>query len=138
MAQWVAGAVLALWLIVLSVTDLRQRRLPNTLTLPGALVILLGAVTCGRGAAALTGAAALAGLYLMLHLLSPGGMGAGDVKLALGLGGVTGALGAQVWVLAALGAPLLTVAWALAARARVLPHGPSMCLATALAVVTCR
>ena len=35
-------------------------------------------------------------------------MGAGDVKLALGLGALTGAFGPDVWLLGALGAPVLT------------------------------
>jgi leader peptidase (prepilin peptidase)/N-methyltransferase len=65
-------------------------------------------------------------------------MGAGDVKLALGLGGLTGIAGVEVWALAALAAPLLTAAWAMVALVwrgeRTVPHGPSMCLATAAAL----
>ena len=136
MAELMAVSALTAWLIALSVVDIREHRLPNALTLPGAAVIFVVALWGGRGTAALIGTAALAGGYLLLHLLAPAGMGAGDVKLALGLGGLTGALGVEVWALAALTAPLLTAAWGLLRRARVLPHGPSMCLATALAVVT--
>ena len=83
---------------------------------------------------ATVGAVALAGGYLVIHLISPAAMGAGDIKLALGLGGLTGAFGVDVWLLAALGAPMLTLAGGLLSRRRVLPHGPSMCLATVLAV----
>ena len=57
---------------------------------------------------ALVGAAALFGAYLVVHLLSPAAMGAGDVKLAVGVGALTGAFGMDVWALAALAAPLLT------------------------------
>jgi len=120
------------WLITLTVYDFRQRRLPNVLTLPGAAVILLVAGLHGRGVAALVGAAALAGAYLLMHLLAPAAMGAGDVKLALGLGALTGAIGVDAWVVAALLAPLCTVCLGLLLRVQVLPHGPSMCLATAL------
>ena len=131
------GAV-GVWLVALCVYDLRERRLPNWLTLPGAAVILLAAVALHRGAAALTGAVALFGLYLLIHLLSPRAMGGGDVKLALGLGALTGMFGADVWVLAALGAPLLTAGYAAVAlvrqAGRTVPHGPSMCLASATAV----
>ena len=56
------------------------------------------------------GAAALSVVYLLVHLVSPAAMGAGDVKLALGLGALTGCFGADVWLLAAIGAPVLTVA----------------------------
>jgi leader peptidase (prepilin peptidase)/N-methyltransferase len=83
------------------------------------------------------GAAALSGSYLGVHLISPTGMGAGDVKLALGLGALTGALGAEIWVLAALTAPLVTaalgVAGAACGRRGPIPHGPSMLLASLLA-----
>jgi leader peptidase (prepilin peptidase) / N-methyltransferase len=128
----VIGLVLA-WLTVLSRYDLRERRLPNSLTLPGAAVILLAAAWAGRGVPALTGAAALTGVYLLVHLAAPAAMGAGDVKLAIGLGGLAGCFGAGAWFVAALAAPLLTVLWATLRRARVMPHGPSMCLATACA-----
>ena len=73
--------------------------------------------------------------YLVVHLLSPAAMGAGDVKLALGLGALAGAFGADAWLWAALGAPMLTALWGLLSRRRVLPHGPAMCAATAAAVL---
>jgi len=103
-----AGLVIGAWMLALSVYDLRERRLPNWLTLPGAAVILVAGAITGKGIAALAGAAALSALYLLIHLLSPRSMGGGDVKLALGLGALTGMCGADVWVLAAIGAPLLT------------------------------
>ncbi|WP_205877691.1 prepilin peptidase [Mycobacterium camsae] len=123
--------LIAAWLIVLSWYDIRQRRLPNRLTLPGAVAILTGAACAGRAAPALMGAVALATLYLAVHLAAPTAMGAGDVKLALGLGGLSGCLGVDVWFLAALGAPVLTAAVGLMWRMRAVPHGPSMCVATA-------
>jgi leader peptidase (prepilin peptidase) / N-methyltransferase len=135
-----AVAVLA-WLAGLSCYDIRYRRLPNVLTLPGAAVILLAAALAGRGLPALGGAAALAAMYLLVHLAAPAAMGAGDVKLAIGLGGLAGCFGVGVWFLAALAAPLLTALWGIAVLrlsggdgAATVPHGPSMCVATAGAV----
>ena len=65
-------------------------------------------------------------------------MGAGDVKLALGMGALTGCFGADVWLLAAIGAPLLTVVIGTVARifwsAKTVPHGPSMCAASVAAM----
>jgi leader peptidase (prepilin peptidase)/N-methyltransferase len=65
-------------------------------------------------------------------------MGAGDVKLALGLGALTGCFGVGAWFLAALGAPLLTAVIGVVSLARrggsTVPHGPSMCLASAAGV----
>jgi leader peptidase (prepilin peptidase)/N-methyltransferase len=121
------------WLTLLSCYDIRNRRLPNALTLPGAAVILLACAMAGRGMPALLGALALTAVYLLAHLVDPAGMGAGDVKLAIGLGGLSGYFGAGAWFLAALGAPMLTALVATTCCRRSLPHGPSMCLATAAA-----
>lgn len=129
-----------LWMGALSICDIRHRRLPNLLTLPGSGAILLVAAFAGRGPSAVAGASALAGMYLLVHLLEPTAMGAGDVKLAIGLGALAGCFGVEVWFLAALVGPLLTGVWGVAARlvggarAATVPHGPSMCLATAAAV----
>ncbi|BBZ75640.1 prepilin peptidase [Mycolicibacterium anyangense] len=132
--RWVGCAVILGWAIALSGYDIRQRRLPNVLTLPGAAVVLIGATAAGRGLPAAYGAVGLALLYLIVHLVSPGGMGAGDVKLALGLGALTGAFGPAVWLLAAVAAPLLTALCGIAGRIRTVPHGPSMCIASLTAV----
>src|SRR5690348_7826158 len=123
--------------------DIRERRLPNWLTLPGALAILAAAACYGRGPAAAAGAVALFAVYAVVHLVSPPAMGAGDVKLPVGIGALTATFGADVWLVAALGAPLLTAGVALCTLLRrsehTLPHGPSMCLAaitaTALALL---
>jgi leader peptidase (prepilin peptidase)/N-methyltransferase len=131
-------AVALLWMVALAGYDIRQRRLPNRLTLPGFAVIMLVASGSGHGPAAALGAGLLAGVYLLVHLAAPAAMGAGDVKLALGLGALTGCFGADVWLLAAIGAPLLTALIGVVARlgwsARTVPHGPSMCAASAAAV----
>lgn len=132
----VAAALIG-WLIALSAFDIRYRRLPNGLTLPGAVVILAAAVGAGHGVAAALGAVGLFAVYATVHLLAPAAMGAGDVKLAIGLGALTGMFGPDVWMIGALGAPVLTVLSApvlLARGARTVPHGPSMCLAAAGAV----
>jgi leader peptidase (prepilin peptidase)/N-methyltransferase len=143
MGAGVAGICVLVWLAALSVYDIRERRLPNWLTMPGAAVIIAAAALHGRGGPAILGALALFAIYIVVHLVSPAAMGAGDVKLAVGIGALTGAFGSDVWALAAVGAPLLTAGLAAVAALRRLgptvPHGPAMCLAaasaTALAVV---
>jgi leader peptidase (prepilin peptidase) / N-methyltransferase len=131
-------AVALLWMVALTCYDVRQRRLPNWLTLPGFAVIMLVAAGSGHGPAAALGAGLLAVVYLLVHAAAPTAMGAGDVKLALGLGALTGCFGADVWLLAAIGAPLLTALIGVVARlgwsATAVPHGPSMCAVSAAAV----
>jgi leader peptidase (prepilin peptidase)/N-methyltransferase len=133
----VTGVCVLAWLSALTIYDIRQRRLPNWLTMPGAVVILVSAALYGRGTPAVVGAAALFAGYALIHVMSPAAMGAGDVKLAIGIGAMTATLGAEVWLLAALGAPMLTGAWAivtlLRGSGRTVPHGPSMCVAAAAA-----
>ena len=137
MGAGVASVCALPWLVVLSVYDIRTRRLPNILTLPGAAAVLIVAVMAERGAPALLGGAALFAVYLVVHLLAPSAMGAGDVKLALGIGALTGSFGIDVWTLSALGAPLLTTGLILVAMlcraGSTVPHGPSMCLAAVAA-----
>jgi leader peptidase (prepilin peptidase)/N-methyltransferase len=134
-----AGIAVLAWLAVLSLYDIRERRLPNWLTVPGALVIIAVAAAAGRGFPAVVGAGALMGMYLVVHLVAPAAMGAGDVKLAAGVGALTGAFGVDVWAVAAMAAPLLTAVIALVSLARhaetTVPHGPSMCLATMAAAM---
>ncbi len=136
MGEALACACALAWLSVLSVYDVTQRRLPNALTVPGAAVVLGVAFLADRGSAAALGALVLTASYLVVHLAMPAAMGAGDVKLALGIGALTGAFGVEAWILAAIGAPVLTAlvgVFAWRARATV-PHGPSMCVAAAAAV----
>ena len=83
--------------VLLAVVDFRVQRLPDPLTLPlaGAALVLLGLVAlvpehAGDWPTALYGALALGGAFFLLFLINPGGMGFGDVKLALGLGAVLG------------------------------------------------
>jgi leader peptidase (prepilin peptidase)/N-methyltransferase len=131
-------AAALLWMVTLTGYDIHQRRLPNRLTLPGFAVIMLAAAASGHGPAAALGAGLLAAVYLLIHVAAPAAMGAGDVKLALGLGALTGCFGGGVWLLAAIGAPLLTAVIGVVARlgwsATTVPHGPSMCAASAAAL----
>ncbi len=131
----VANAAVLAWLVALSAFDIRQRRLPNWLTLPGAIAIMVLAFVTGRGVPAAAGALALCAVYLTVHLLAPAAMGAGDVKLAIGIGALTGSFGVDVWVLAALTAPVVTAIWGTVAvlcrSNHSVPHGLSMSLAAA-------
>ncbi|MGW2719638.1 prepilin peptidase [Streptomyces sp. NPDC001492] len=100
--------------VLLTVVDLKVRRLPDALTLPlaGTVLVLLGVVTllpehAGDWTTALYGVLALGGFFLVLSLIEPDGMGLGNVKLALGLGAALGWYGWPTLMLGTLAAFLL-------------------------------
>src|SRR5688500_7298011 len=75
------------------VTDVRDRRIPNALTLPLAAAGLgIGAVSGGLGGLVLAIAGCLAGGLLFLVPVAKLGWGMGDLKLAAALGAVGGPL----------------------------------------------
>ncbi len=133
---------------VVSVIDLRSRRLPDKIILPSypATVALL-AVASGVEhdwwplARAIIAAALVAGFYLALGLAFPRGLGLGDVKLgtllALALGWLswstltTGVLAA--WGLAAV-ALLMPFVIRADRRDRTIALGPWLCLGALVAV----
>jgi leader peptidase (prepilin peptidase)/N-methyltransferase len=90
------------WLLVLlgvplAIIDLTDRRLPRLLVYPlligvlGALVVLcLVRGDAAPGVRAVAAMAALSGLFLVGALIVPGGIGAGDVRLAAVAGLVAG------------------------------------------------
>ncbi|MGV8874205.1 MAG: prepilin peptidase [Rhodococcus sp. (in: high G+C Gram-positive bacteria)] len=133
--------VITWWFAALSAVDLRRHRLPNGLTIPGAIVVTVALVSTGS-AFALRGGALLFVIYLLVHLAAPAAFGAGDVKLAWSVGSIASLGGGEGWAIAALSAPLATavVGSVVAAfghgRAHI-AHGPSMCAATLLASAAC-
>lgn len=151
--RWLSGAWPSWWLPVpltvtalavpLAAADFRHRRLPNVLTLPAypILATALGAAALagpGMGMAlrALGAAAVFGGLHLLAHTLSRRSLGAGDVKLAGGLGAVLGAVSWAALVVAAALAAALTVGLGLVRRWRHgVPHGPGLLVATWLVAV---
>ncbi|MDR6980521.1 leader peptidase (prepilin peptidase)/N-methyltransferase [Streptomyces sp. 3330] len=100
--------------VLLAAVDLRVRRLPDPLTLPlaAAALVLLGPAAllpehAGEWTTALLGALALGAGFLVLHLVHPGGMAYGDVKLALPMGAVLGWYGWPTVMLGTFAAFLL-------------------------------
>jgi leader peptidase (prepilin peptidase)/N-methyltransferase len=139
-----------LWLaaagVLLAVIDVRERLLPDRVVLPalagGTALLLLAAGADGTWPAllrAVLAAAALFAAYLALALLSPGGLGMGDVKLAAVLGLYLGWLGWPAvllgtlagFVLQALAALVLLASRRIGLRAE-LPFGPAMLAGAAL------
>nr|WP_283250964.1 A24 family peptidase [Rhabdothermincola salaria] len=140
-------------LAALTVIDIEHYRLPDLIVLPTFLVsvplIVVVSVVDGdsdRIRHALAGAALYFGFLFLAHLISPRGMGFGDVKLAAVMGLYVGWLGSDLQQALAL------VLWAmligflsgtvvglvlLVARrgSRPFPFGPFLALGTVLAVL---
>ena len=145
-----AFLVLGAFGVVLGAVDLATKRLPDPLVLGSyaAGVALLGLASALAGDAgpllrAAVGMVALFGLYLVLALITPAGLGFGDVKLAGVLGLHMAWLGWDVLLGGALAGFLLValVALVLLAAGRVtlsseLPFGPFMLLGALLGIIT--
>jgi leader peptidase (prepilin peptidase) / N-methyltransferase len=121
-------------LVVLAAIDLDRRLLPNRIVLPATAIVLVVQLVDdpGRGAE-LFGAALAAAAFLAFPLaFNPGGMGLGDVKLALLLGVWLGkAVLAALFFsfLAAVPVSLyLLVRHGAAARRRAIPFGPFLAI----------
>ena len=139
-----AFCALAAVCVPLVFIDLATRRLPNTLTVGSypwfAGLLVFGALLEGewsRLLGAAVGALALASAYLLLVVINPNGMGFGDAKLAVLLGGGLGWLGWQTWLWGAVLPFLLMSAVGLAlivaGRATLsskIPFGPFMVAGT--------
>jgi leader peptidase (prepilin peptidase)/N-methyltransferase len=149
-AQLPAFAYFALVSVPLAFTDARERRLPDVVTLPSyvaaALLLGMAALAVPAGGARLLHAAAGMGAALVffaaLVLVSPRGLGLGDVKLAGLCGGYLGWLSLTAfiagmlaaWLLAALTAVGLLLARRATRRSEI-PFGPFLIAATLLAVL---
>jgi uncharacterized membrane protein (UPF0127 family)/Flp pilus assembly protein protease CpaA len=123
-------SVFATTLVVLSVMDIRTRRLPNRIVLPAALAVLAAHLVIAPDRAFEWIAASLGAFAVLLAaaLVYPGGLGMGDVKLALLLGAALGwavvtalAIG---FVVAAVAGALLLLLRGWSARKATLPLGP--------------
>jgi leader peptidase (prepilin peptidase)/N-methyltransferase len=134
-------------LLALAVIDARTRKLPNRIVYPAlavAAAYLLLAGVAGAPVdlvAAGIGLLAYGGGLLVVALVSPRGMGMGDVKLAALIGLVLGALGLRyVAVAAGLGILLggvgaLVALLAGASRKQAVPFGPFLAAGAAAAVL---
>lgn len=130
--------------VVLSVVDFAILRLPNALTGPTAIAVAAALVAQALAenrthllVTELEGAAAVAAFYLLLFVLSRGGLGLGDVKVGSIAGLVLAARGWQYVLNGTFLAYLITlvVAMTLLVRGRKkFPYGPGL-LAGTIAVL---
>lgn len=132
-AAWTYAVVAG---VALALIDWRTLRLPDVITLPSYLVLLVLLAPSGRLSDALATAAVLACLYAMMWFAHPTGIGLGDVKLAGLVGLLTGAIGLRTTIAAVMGGFLLGALYAVAllvtrkaTRGSEFPFGPFMLVA---------
>src|SRR5579875_2147059 len=125
--ETLVAAFFCLALVAVSATDLEHRIIPNRIVLPAA-VLVLAAQTAVRPSPQ----------WAIAALAAPGGMGMGDVKLALLLGAMLGktvSVAMLVGMLSAfVPAVYLLLRHGLAARKAKLPFGPFLALGGVVAL----
>jgi leader peptidase (prepilin peptidase) / N-methyltransferase len=143
-AELIAFSALAALAVPLAIIDAREQRLPLPLIHSAYAAVITPLTTTALLDGNVTDALrATSGMttsllfYLTIALTSPGGLGAGDVRLA----GITGwALAWKSWETLALGTAvfaLTTLAMLIALRQRThIPAGPTMLLGTFIALLT--
>ncbi|MDE3189715.1 MAG: prepilin peptidase [Acidobacteriota bacterium] len=126
-------------LAVVSVVDVRRRIIPNRIVLPAAAIVLAARTAVHPSVVWIVAGAGAAAFLLAAAVLRPGGMGMGDVKLALLLGVAVGRSVplALVVALAAAAVPSVVLLARHGARARTMgiPLAPFLALGGVVALV---
>lgn len=135
------GLALVLLLLPAAGIDLEHRRIPNAITLPGCLLaIALGLAfdPAGEPARLLAGVGA-GGALLIVALISPKGMGMGDVKLVAMIGLFLGAAVIPAVLIAllagvAVGAMVIAKVGVAKGRKTAVPFGPFLAFGAVVAL----
>jgi leader peptidase (prepilin peptidase)/N-methyltransferase len=121
-------------LAIVTLTDLEQRIIPNKVLIAGAILCLAIAVPTDLAGVPerLIAAAAAGGLFFLVALAYPSGMGLGDVKLAATMGLFLGSAVAPAVLVALLAGSLVGLALiarhGTGARKMAIPFGPFLAL----------
>lgn len=138
--QFVVAVVFLAALVAITVIDLRHQIIPDAITLPGIVAGLVASLVTGRisWVESVGGALLGSGLFVAIIVLSRGGMGGGDLKLAAMLGTFLGwqALLVALFVAVMLGgiSAVALVASRRLGRKDVIPFGPFLALGGAVAL----
>ncbi|WP_395153461.1 prepilin peptidase [Ilumatobacter sp.] len=133
-----ASAISVALLVPAAMVDIVEQRLPNQIIAASALALAIGFVLHSSGVLAsnvVLGVALLAGPLLFMHLLSPGSMGFGDVKMALVLGAAVGAVHWQLALVTIALAAGSTATVALLRRMTEISFGPGLVGAAAFSLL---
>lgn len=125
-------------LVAISATDLERRIIPNRIVLPATVVLLAAQTMLDPSVEWIAAGLGAAAFFLLAALAYPGGMGMGDVKLALLLGVVLGRavpVALLIGMLAALVPSFVLLArHGSAGRKMTIPFGPFLSLGGVVAV----
>jgi leader peptidase (prepilin peptidase) / N-methyltransferase len=135
------GLAMVLLLVPAAAIDLDHKRIPNVITLPGcilAIVLGLALDASGEPARLLAGLGA-GGAFLLVTLISPRGMGMGDVKLVTMLGLFLGTAVIPAVLIALLtgvlvGGAVIARVGVSAGRKTAVPFGPFLALGALIAL----
>jgi leader peptidase (prepilin peptidase) / N-methyltransferase len=139
-AAGLVGILFFAVLAVLAVKDLEEQRIPNVIVLPAtaAMLLAVGVLQPDHALEAVLAAAAAAAFLFLPSLLAKGGVGMGDVKLALLLGAALGRGVAAALLLGCLAASVagvtLLVRKGSGARKTAVPFAPFLTLGAVAAI----
>jgi prepilin signal peptidase PulO-like enzyme (type II secretory pathway) len=132
------AAVFCLALVVITATDLEYRLIPNRVVGPASLVVLAGMTAARPSPVWAIAAFGAAAFLLVFSLISPQGMGMGDVKLAFLMGAALGSTVAAALVIASLASLVPSIAILVrhgrAGRKVGFPFGPFLALGSLVAL----
>ena len=131
-----SAAVLCVALVVVSVTDLEYRIVPNRIVLPASAVVLGLNTTREPKPEWILAALALSLVLFLAAVVNPQGMGMGDVKLAFLMGAGLGWAAAFALVIAVFAAfiPALVLLIGGGGRKTTMPFAPFLALGSVIAL----
>jgi len=125
-------------LVAVFFIDLDHQIVPNAITYPGIVAGLLLAIPQGRLVPSVVVAASAGALFLLIAVVSHGGMGGGDIKLAAMMGALLSWPATAVALLLAfvMGATagVLLIAVKRRSRKDPIPFGPSLAAGAVIAL----
>ena len=140
--QAMAVSLLVLALLMITATDMLRFRVPNAITYPGTIAALAAALLMPNGSIgdALLAALLGGGFFFLLAIITRGGIGLGDVKLAILIGAALGlpiAYQALLYgVLAAAVAMGILLVAGIVTRRQPVPYAPFLSLAAIVVMLT--
>jgi len=137
--EFLGDVVFGLMMLAIFFIDLDHHIIPNAITYPGLVLGLLLAIPQGRLLEAAASTIGAGGVFLLIAVLSRGGMGGGDVKLAALMGAFLGwptiAVGLMLAFLLGAAAGLLLLALRRGTRKTAIPFGPALAVGAVVALL---